>query len=98
MRAANLYAFGNCGFFKEFAGVKKMFYFAENPGIPDGCAANHHAINAEFHAPGGCFLWRIDVTITKNGDINSRISFDLAYQSPVGNAFIHLRTGAAVNS
>src|SRR3569833_3421398 len=69
-----------------------MFNFSENPGISDSCTAYHHPIHAKFHAPCGCFLWRIDVADTKNGDFYARIFLDLAYQRPVYNTLIHLRT------
>src|ERR1700761_4597515 len=98
MRAANGHAFGNCGLFEEFAGIEKMLDLAEYPGIPDGRAADHHAVHAKFHTPGCCFLWRVDITVTKNGDFYARIAFDLADQCPVGNAFVHLRTRAPVDS
>src|ERR1700761_5569117 len=97
MGSANRYTLGNCGFFKEFAGIEKMFDLAEYPGVPDSRPAYHHAVHTKFHPPGRGLLWRVDIAVAKNGDFYARIALDLADQRPIGNAFIHLRTRAAVD-
>src|SRR5665213_1263674 len=97
MGSAGRYPFGDSRFFQVLAGVKVMFYFAEYPGITDGRPADHHPVNAKLHAPHRGLFRRIDIAVPKNGDMYPRISFDLAYQRPVGNAFIHLRTRTAMD-
>src|SRR3569833_3039259 len=98
MSAANIHTLSYCWLFKEFAGIEKMFDLAEYPGVPDSRPADHHAIHAKFHTPGRGYLWRVDVTVAKNGDFYARVAFDLADQRPVGNTLVHLRARAAMDS
>src|ERR1700748_2180031 len=97
MGFANLHALGNRGLFQLFARFKIMLYFAEYPVVTDGRTAYRHSVHAIFQSPVCCFLWRIDITIAKNGDFYPRIFFDLPDQGPVGLALIHLRTRATMD-
>src|SRR5690606_41458353 len=66
-------------------------------GISDGCTSDHNAIDFIFHTPGGCFFHRVYVSISKNRDLNTRITFYIPYHTPVGLPLIHLGSCASVD-
>src|SRR4051812_41316552 len=96
MGFARINTLGNGWLFAVLAGGKKMFYFPEYPWITNGSTAYHHAIGTVFQPPISRFFGRIDVTITKNRDLHTRVFLDVAYERPVGFALVHLCTGTAM--
>src|SRR6267154_2151518 len=80
MDSAGIDPLGNSRFIKVFAGFKVMFYLPENPWVANSGPANHHTINAKLHAPRGRLLRRINIPVSKNGDLYSRVLLYFADQ------------------
>src|SRR6185312_4786840 len=97
MILAYAYPFRYCRRRNRFAGFHKLFYFPEYPGMTDGRTTNHNAVNAVPVFVVKRFLRTVDVAIAENGDMYARIVFHLPDQLPVGDTFIHLAAGTAVN-
>ena len=71
--------------------------FLEDPGAPEGGAANHDGIYAIFvEGPLGIF-GRGDVAIADDGDMDAGVAPDLADEGPVGRACVHLTARPAVD-
>src|SRR5438034_604580 len=81
-----------------FTGCYKMFNLIKYPWIADGSTTNHNTIHSIVVFIFQCFFRRINITISKNGNMNTWIIFQFANQRPVGLAFIHLCAGTSVDS
>ena len=81
----------------QFSGMQVVFNLPKNPGIANGCATNHDAIYAIPVFIFQRFLWTINISIAKNGNMDAGIIFYFGNQRPVGLTFIHLRAGAAMD-
>src|SRR4051812_24574515 len=74
-----------------------MFDLLEDPGVTDGRTANHNAINSVPVFVFNCFLGRVYITISENGNLYPRVFFYACNMRPVGRAFIKLAPGSAMN-
>src|SRR5690349_18132352 len=74
-----------------------MSYFTEDPGIANGGTTNHNAIHTITVLILQRFLCAVDIAVTKDGNMYTRIVFYFGYKAPVGLAFIQLAAGAAMN-
>ena len=87
----------NRGLWQNLACREVVFALAENPRAAISGTTNHHAINAIAVEHLVALLGRIDIAITDNGDCDAWVVLNLAYQSPVRIATIHLRASTAMN-
>src|SRR5438270_6787284 len=82
---------------KVGACLQIMFYFIEYPGIADGGAADHDAVNSIPVTVDLCFLRGVDISVAEDGDMDAGIFFYFGDKGPVCLAFIQLRPGPAMN-
>src|SRR5690606_33507489 len=75
-----------------------MFYFTKNPRIAYSRSSNHDTIYSITLFIFFCFLRTINISVAKDGNMNTWIVFHLRNQLPVGLALIHLRTGSSMNA
>src|SRR4030095_9076445 len=78
--------------------LHKMFDLVKYPGITNGSPSNHDSTNAETILIFQRFFGGINIAITENRDINSRVVFNLCNQRPVSLAFIKLCSCSPMNS
>src|SRR6188768_3504144 len=77
-------------------GFQEMFYLVKYPGITDRCTADHDTINAVFVFVFQCFFGTVNITVTKNGDLDPWIVLHFTDQFPISMALIHLGPRSSV--
>src|SRR5882724_7126100 len=75
-----------------------VFDLIEDPGITDGCPADHDPIHAISFPVFLCFFRRIDISVTEDGNPDAWVFFHLGDKAPVGRSFIQLRPRAAMDA
>ena len=76
---------------------EKMFYLIKDPGITDRGTTDHNAIYTITVFIFQCFFRRINITISKNRNLNTGIFFHFRDQCPVSFAFIKLCSCSSMN-
>lgn len=91
------YALSNIRTGEDFSGCHEVFDLIKNPWITDRGTTDHDTVYAKGFFILKGFVWRVNVSIAKDGDFDIRVGFDLCDGVPVGNALIHLLAGTAVD-
>src|SRR3954462_14300732 len=94
---ADCYSFFNSWCRHQFSCCEIMMNFPEDPWITDSSATDHDAIHSVTIFILECFLRTVNIAISKDGYMNSRIAFYPGNKCPVSFAFIHLTTRTSVN-
>src|SRR5678815_2064897 len=84
-------------YWKQFSCGEIMFDLIKYPWIANTGSADHDTIHTITLLVFLSFLWRIDITISKNRNPHAGIILYLAYQRPVSFTFVHLRPCPGMN-
>lgn len=74
-----------------------MTNLAEDPGITDGCPADHDAIDAIAVPVFERFFGGVDISVAEDRDMDLRVVLYFSNEGPVCLSFIELTAGAAVD-
>lgn len=70
----------------------------KDPWISDGSTAYKNSINTISLKSIAGLLRGSDISISKDGNMHTRIALHFAYKCPIGIPLIHLRFGSAVDT
>src|SRR4029079_12681260 len=98
MLADHLYSLFDSRWIEMFACLNKILDLVKDPRISDRRATDHDPIHIVTVFIFKSFFRGIDVTVPKDGNVNTWVVFHFADQCPVSFTFVKLCPGSSVNS